>query len=84
MSPKSDPNHLSNVDDKGTLNSDFLTAKRIVHHFQEKGFESNFIWMRQLRFGEDQLVCLRRLEIELLSFLLCFSFSTRLQMEKNT
>lgn len=52
MSPKSDQNQLSNVDDKWALNSDFLAVKDAVHHSQKKGFESNFIWMRQLRFGE--------------------------------
>lgn len=52
MSPKPDQNHLSNVDDKWTLNSDFLTLEDVVHHFQKKGLESNLIWMRQLRFRE--------------------------------
>lgn len=58
MSLKSDQNQLSNVDEKRVLNSDFLALKDAVYHNQKKGFESNFIWMRQLRFG-DELVCLR-------------------------
>lgn len=52
MSLKFDQNHLSNLDDQLTLNSDFLNIKHSVRLSQKKGFESNFLWMRQLRFGE--------------------------------